>query len=297
MSVALIVLLVAAVTGAAAFALSASRSIAVDPIDPTVEERAMARWLAGHPRLAQFVRERFDRRTRGGFLLTVSLLVVLAMAFVVGALLDMIDRDSGLARVDESVAAWGSEHASSAAVDVLEVITHFGGTNVVIAALLAAATGDYMRRRNAEVFAFVAAVGLGQLVLTNVLKVIIDRDRPNVLQLVETSGASFPSGHSAAAAAAWSAIALVLARDRPRRIRAALAAGAVVVAVAVATSRALLGVHWVTDVVGGVAVGWGWYLLVAIAFGGRAQRLGDPTSERPQGLAANPEVTTSARRS
>jgi undecaprenyl-diphosphatase len=35
-------------------------------------------------------------------------------------------------------------------------------------------------------------------------------------------------------------------------------------------------VHWLTDVIAGVALGWGWFLLSALAFGGRFQRLGDP---------------------
>ncbi len=56
-------------------------------------------------------------------------------------------------------------------------------------------------------------------------------------------------------------------------------AGAALIAIVVATSRALLGVHWVSDVVAGLALGWGWFLLVAVVFGGRTQRLGDPVSD------------------
>ena len=139
-------------------------------------------------------------------------------------------------------------------------------------------------------------MGVGQLLINNVLKLIVDRDRPAVMQLVETSGSSFPSGHSTAAAAAWAAVALVLGRDRGRVTRAWLAAGAVIIAVAVATSRALLGVHWVTDVVGGLALGWGWFLIVAIVFGGRAQRLGDPVTARPEGVGVSGEPAQGGRR-
>lgn len=72
--------------------------------------------------------------------------------------------------------------------------------------------------------------------------------------------------------------------------RALLAAGAALTAVAVAASRALLGVHWLTDIVAGVAIGYGWFLICAVMFGGRAQRLGDPLTAQPQGISAHPEA-------
>ena len=228
-------------------------------------------------------------------MLTVSLLVTFVVALLVGAVLDMIDGSFGLASLDDSVAHWGVGHADSATVEILKVITYLGDTVVVVAALFAAGLIDFLRHRRAEVFAFLAAVIIGEKLIVNGLKEIIDRGRPDVLQLVGWDGPSFPSGHAAAAAAAWPAIALVLGRGCPRPLRALLAAGAALIAIAVAASRALLGVHWLTDIVAGVAIGYGWFLICAVVFGGRAQRLGDPLTARPHGTKARPDEATTAR--
>ncbi|MCY0903694.1 phosphatase PAP2 family protein [Arthrobacter sp. H14-L1] len=70
--------------------------------------------------------------------------------------------------------------------------------------------------------------------------------------VMETGHNSFPSGHTAfAASLAWAAI-LVLARPGVQR-RLAIVAGALFAAV-VAFSRIYLGVHYPTDVVGGVLI-------------------------------------------
>ena len=52
---------------------------------------------------------------------------------------------------------------------------------------------------------------------------------------------------------------------------AGVAAG---MAVAIAATRVLLDVHWVSDVVAGLALGWAWFAACAIAFGGRLLRFG-----------------------
>jgi len=289
MSVTLVIFLVAVVTAGAVFAVSLARGTSTDPVDAGNAEEAVVRELDRHPRLANFLRRRMDRRSAGGFVLTVGLLIVFGCALLIGVVFDMVDNQVGLAELDDSVAEWGARNATSATVEVVKVITELGSTLVVAVALATAGLVDYLRRRNAEVFAFLAAVGFGQLLLHNALKAIITRERPDVLQLVGTEGWSFPSGHSTAAAASWAAVALVLGRDRSNLWRTVLGAIAVLIAVAVAVSRALLGVHWVTDVVAGVALGWGWFLLCAVVFGGRAQRLGDPVSEHPRGLHDEPE--------
>lgn len=288
MKLSLIVVLCGVAAALISFAVSASRRIDVDPVDPKAPEQAVRRSIVRHPRVQRFLRARMDRKTAGGFLLTASFVVLFAVAIVLGSLLDAINDHSWLANADRSIAEWGSRNGRSQTVAFLKWVTQLGSTLVVSIVLVATAVGDYVRRRSKEVFAFVAAVGIGELLLANTLKLLVHRDRPNVLHLVVANGYSFPSGHTTAAAATWSAVALVLGRDRPRAVRAALAGGAALIAVSVATSRALLGVHWLTDVIAGLAVGWGWFMIVAIIFGGRAQRLGDPVAAKAAGVQPDP---------
>jgi undecaprenyl-diphosphatase len=38
----------------------------------------------------------------------------------------------------------------------------------------------------------------------------------------------------------------------------------------------MLDLHWVSDVVAGLALGWGWFAACTIAFGGWLLRFGEP---------------------
>lgn len=281
MTVLLVVAGLAVTAAVASFAMSVSRRVEADPIDPAAPERAVRRSLRHHPKVRRFLAERTNRESAGGYMLTASFAVVLAASLVIGLLLALIDSSETLREIDDSVSEWGADHATSGSIDVIRVVTNFGTSWIALLVLAVVALIDFRRRRNREVVWFMAAVGFGVVALNNLVKVLVHRDRPDVLHLMEAGGYSFPSGHTATAAACWSAVALVLGRDRSRVVRAALGAGAALIAMVVASSRALLGVHWVSDVLGGLALGWGWFLLVAIVFGGRRQRLGDPIATAP----------------
>jgi undecaprenyl-diphosphatase len=114
----------------------------------------------------------------------------------------------------------------------------------------------------------------GNGILTTTIKGLADRVRPELNPVAQTLGPSFPSGHSSWSAAFFAAAALLLARRRGRRARILLSAAAAGMAVAIAASRVLLDVHWLSDVVAGLALGWAWFAVCAIAFGGRLLRFG-----------------------
>lgn len=88
------------------------------------------------------------------------------------------------------------------------------------------------------------------------LKVIVDRERPVLPDPVAFApGDAFPSGH-ALNVTLGAGILLLLAMPRlSAGGRAAAWAGAVFLIVSVAYTRVALGVHWVSDVLGGIVLG------------------------------------------
>lgn len=248
----------------------------VDPASPSVAAHAVADVTEAHPRARSFLRRRTDAATATGLLLSVLLLVAGAGVLGAGALLLMIKTDSGFARWDQSAGQWGADHATEGAAQLLRDISLVGGTAGVLVMGLVVAVVQTVRTHRREIFAFLATVFVGITLLVNVTKVVVDRSRPDIRRLTGFSGASFPSGHAATAAATLAALALVLGLGCSPRVKAALAGAAAGLAAAVATTRVLLGVHWLTDVMAGLALGWAWFCLCSIAFGGRLLRFGAP---------------------
>ena len=270
----LIVLAVIALVSGVLVALLARRLqpvAAVAGVASTVAVKG-GRAAARHPRLRAFVDTRTDRTVAGGLALTLALLVIIAAGVVVGGLALLLHGNPKLTGLDDQIMRWANRHATSASTHGLDVVTHLGATVVVVPLAITVAVAEFVRRRNALVFPFMTAVMVGELVLSSSIKSLVDRVRPTLNPIAHTLGPSFPSGHTTAAAAFYAAAAVLMSRGRGPSARAALAGAAAGIAVAVAASRVLLGVHFLTDVIGGLALGWGWTAICVIAFGTRILR-------------------------
>ena len=106
-----------------------------------------------------------------------------------------------------------------------------------------------IRRPWAAGFSIVAAAVSAGVV--QLLKALFDRARPEFM-LVASDEGSFPSGHVANAATIAAVLVLIFGLSRERWW--VWVAGAAYV-VAMALARTYLGVHWVTDTIGGAILG------------------------------------------
>jgi membrane-associated phospholipid phosphatase len=114
------------------------------------------------------------------------------------------------------------------------------------------------------------------------VKAVVDRPRPpESLRLVTVGSSSYPSGHTAIATAAAASL-IIAARRSPRiAVRRGVVAGLVALAAVVGLSRLALGVHWLTDVIGGALLGLGWVALLALLMVPAARRIPHPAVDPP----------------
>ncbi len=269
---ALLGLLVGSVAGLLAWRFPRSARPAASPALET--GRKVGQTVGRHPRVRALLAARLDPAPATGLALTVAMVFAIGGGVLFGLLAYLIRTNSHLIGIDNGVAKWGNRHATALSMHVLNAITQLGGIYTVTALCVVLAVTETTRTRSRWVTPFIAAVMGGEEILTLTVKALVGRVRPTFNPAAATLGPSFPSGHSATAAAFYATAALLLSRWRGRRARAVLTGVAVGVAVAVAASRVLLDVHWLTDVIAGLSLGWAWFAVCAIAFGGRILRFG-----------------------
>jgi membrane-associated phospholipid phosphatase len=171
-------------------------------------------------------------------------------------------------------------------VRALEVLSTIGSAAVYLP-LFAAVAAWLAWRRLPRLAAFVVVTVAGSALLNALVKVAVDRARPVLTDPVaHAGGMSFPSGHAQSAVVATAVLLLVflpLLRGAWRRV-------AVGVAVAFVLAIVTLGVHYVSDVLAGYALGAAWVAAMIAAFNAWRRERGRPAADPAEGL--EPQLVT-----
>jgi len=180
-----------------------------------------------------------------------GLAVFVIVAFVQSGLTDWIDTAGSLMLNAQRAPAWVVETARD--------VTALGSNGVLGLFVVVLAANASIARRKYEATLLIG-VFAGGLVLVGIVKAVVDRPRPGLLEpAVRVFTSSFPSSHATLSAAMATLIVLLLRANESRSANTRFYIGtAMLVCAVIGLSRVALGVHWPTDVLAGWALGPWW---------------------------------------
>jgi len=212
---------------------------------------------SGYSRLAARLRVRTPAYLTGAVLMLgatcAALLFFLLMVRLVGDPDVVPAMDLRVQRTVESILA-------PTTIRFMVIVTSLGGVVLMTLFTLSLAVALWNRRRWVHLFELLVAVPLGAAAMF-AMKGFFQRARP-VEALLDVRGLSFPSGHAFISMVFFGFVIHLLFRSR---LNPAWIAGGTLVCLAlialIGTSRVYLGVHFLTDVLGGYAAGFLWLVL------------------------------------
>ena len=170
-------------------------------------------------------------------------------------------------------------------------LTALGGMGVLVLVVTGTAGFLAVARRWRHLW-MVLAASVGGLLLVGFLKAAFDRPRPTVVpRLVQVSSPSFPSGHAMMSAVVYltvgTLVAQLFARRRERTYVLSVAIG---LAALIGLTRLYLGVHYPTDVLAGLLVGFSWALVMGLVARSLRQHSPELRAEAPDADGSEPAL-------
>jgi membrane-associated phospholipid phosphatase len=180
-------------------------------------------------------------------------------------LADEIGAGESLADFDVALSTALREHISRETLRVFSIITHLGDSVVLLAIGLLVFAVLAAKRLKLLAVAWALTTLSGGL-LNRILKSIFERSRPfHDHGLTAVEGWSFPSGHASGSMLIYGLLAYVVVRSTPAAWHVPAALAGIALIIFVGSSRVLLQVHYLSDVLAGYASSAAWVAICVAA--------------------------------
>lgn len=168
-------------------------------------------------------------------------------------------KEGGTQAFDVAVLEWMKTHHSDTMTRLMTELTFLGTGTVVLVIVGVSALFLWHTEHKLSARLLLFAVG-GSILLNNLLKLVFQRQRPTVFDWqTHAVSLSFPSGHAMSATVCYGTVAYLVIRLQKRRLsRYITGLAAVLMILGICTTRLYLGVHYPTDVIGGIIAGIAW---------------------------------------
>ncbi len=210
-------------------------------------------------RTRRFVEKRLSPQEALGLHVTIGVLIMIVTAWWFSEIAENLGDGTAQVALDHRVTNWFHAYATPGFTAIARAVTFCGSVGFVTAVAVGCAIFFAGRRAWNRLIAVALTMGGGSL-LNLLLKHFFHRQRP-VLEnpLVTLTSYGFPSGHTMGSTLLYGLLALIALRFvRPLAWRIAIFAVAIIMIALVGLSRIYLGAHYLTDVLGAIAIGIAW---------------------------------------
>lgn len=237
------------------------------------------------------LKRRLDPAERYGLRVSLLALALILVGIPFGLLLDQVKRNGPLVKLDTAAAnhlhGWVS--ANPVVSDICRAVSFLGSPPWFYLLIGGSALWWWLRRGHKRIGIYLVTTGLVGGLVDTVVKIAVDRDRPSLEDPIATAhGKSFPSGHTMLTTYGYGALLLAFLPLIPRPWRKWAIGGWLLMVALVGTSRLGLGVHYISDVLGGFVLGVAWLAASTAAFSIWRSERGKPEVHPTEGL--QPEV-------
>ena len=140
-------------------------------------------------------------------------------------------------------------------------ITFLAGTKFVIIMMLLFVIIYIIRKKN--IFLIFNMIITGEVILNNVIKILIGRERPSILHLVVETSYSFPSGHAMVSVVMYGFLIYLINKTNINKYLKLFLDGLLIVLIfLIMMSRIYLGAHYFSDVIAGASLATSYLLLL-----------------------------------
>ena len=218
--------------------------------------------------LPDWVRKRLDPGQRYGLRVTLFALATILVMVPFSYLLVQVTSEGPLTKFDTEIAeSWHEVFVANDALATAAKVVSFFGIPAWFYVTIGGAALFFWRRGSKRLAIFLVVTNILGGAIDTVAKIVIDRPRPELADpIVHAFGKSFPSGHAMASTVGYGSLLLAFLPLIPKRWRWPLIGVYAVIVMLVAASRLALGVHFVSDVLGGIVLGLAWLAMSTAAF-------------------------------
>ena len=173
-------------------------------------------------------------------------------------------KDSRIQTIDQLILSFIGRHLRFPFLNRIAIGLSSLGSPVCITIVSLVSILALLKKRDFIGILFQFLAVSGATLWMNFLKNWLSRPRPQIIDhLVVATGKSYPSGHSLVGASTFLALAILLCHHmKPFSKKVLVYSTALSIIILIACSRVYLGVHYPSDVLGGMLFGTSWVLLL-----------------------------------